>query len=46
MMRHILDLERYPLDKPGTLEWTILVASCKADLAQDGMFNLEGFICS
>jgi predicted 2-oxoglutarate/Fe(II)-dependent dioxygenase YbiX len=43
-MRDILDLNRYPLDKPGTPEWHFLVESCKADLARDGMFNLEDFV--
>jgi hypothetical protein len=44
MMRDILDLDRYPLDKPGTPEWTKLVDRCKSELAKDGMFNLEGLI--
>ncbi len=44
MMRDILDLEHYPLDRPGTDEWEKLVMRCKADLARDGMFNLEGFV--
>lgn len=43
-MRNILDLDRYPLDKPGTAAWLDLVARCKADLARDGMFNLAGFL--
>ena len=43
-MRDILDLDRYPLDRPGTPEWQALVARCRADLARDGMFNLEGFV--
>ena len=43
-MRDILDLDRYPLDKPGTPEWHALVARCRADLAKDGMFNLEGLV--
>ena len=38
-MRHILDLDRYPLDRPGTPEWHALVARCRADLAQ----NLAGY---
>ena len=40
-MRNILDLDTYPLHKPGTATWLDLVARCKADLAADGMFNLE-----
>jgi hypothetical protein len=43
-MREILDLERYPLDKPGTPEWNTLVGRCKSDLTRDGMFNLEGLM--
>ncbi len=44
MMQDILDLERFPLDKPGTPEWNALVARCKFDLKKDGMFNLEGLM--
>ncbi|MBK6468450.1 MAG: 2OG-Fe(II) oxygenase [Paracoccaceae bacterium] len=43
-MRDILDLDRYPLDRPGSEAWHALVARCRADLAKDGMFNLEGFL--
>lgn len=43
-MRDILDLDHYPLDKPGSALWLALVEKCQADLAQDGMFNLEGFV--
>ena len=43
-MRDILDLDQYPLDKPGTAGWLALVERCKADLAADGMFNLEGLM--
>jgi len=43
-MRHILDLDRYPLDRPGTPAWTTLVAKCRDDLAKDGMYNLPGFV--
>ncbi|XDA97418.1 2OG-Fe(II) oxygenase [Sulfitobacter sp. LCG007] len=43
-MRDILDLERYPLDQPGTKAWFDLVEGCRADLAREGMFNLEGFV--
>jgi alkylated DNA repair dioxygenase AlkB len=43
-MRDILDIDRYPLDKPGTSEWTKLVDRCKSDLAKEGMFNLEGLV--
>ncbi|MEK7266514.1 MAG: 2OG-Fe(II) oxygenase [Pseudomonadota bacterium] len=40
-MHDILDLDRYPLDRPGSPEWLALVERCKADLARDGMFNLD-----
>jgi hypothetical protein len=43
-MRDILDLDRYPLDRPGTEAWQRLVATCRTDLAKDGMFNLEGLV--
>ena len=43
-MRDILDLDRYPLDKVGSPQWQALVDRCKADLARDGMYNLEGLV--
>jgi hypothetical protein len=43
-MRDILDLDRFPLDKPGSPQWQGLVDRCRADLAKAGMFNLEGFV--
>ncbi len=43
-MRAILDLDRFPLDKPGSTGWHALVDQCRADLAAKGMFNLEGFV--
>lgn len=43
-MRHTLDLDRYPLDRPGTAEWEELVARCRADLTREGMYNLDGFV--
>ncbi len=43
-MRNTLDLDRYPLDKPGSAAWDVLVARCQADLARDGMYNLEDFV--
>jgi len=43
-MREILDLDRYPLDRVGTAEWRNLVDRCVADLAENGMFNLEGLL--
>ncbi|WP_322434440.1 HalD/BesD family halogenase [Labrys sedimenti] len=43
-MRHILDLDRYPLDRQGSPEWLALVESSKAGLVANGMFNLEGLL--
>ncbi|HUS53908.1 MAG TPA: 2OG-Fe(II) oxygenase [Thermohalobaculum sp.] len=43
-MHDILDLDRYPLDQPGSPQWRALVDRCKADLARDGMYNLEGLM--
>ncbi len=43
-MKDILDLNRYPLDQPGSPEWKALVKNCQADLDGSGMFNLEGFV--
>jgi hypothetical protein len=41
-MNEILDLDRYPLDRPeATLE---LVRQCREELAREGMFNLVGFV--
>ncbi len=44
VMRDLVDLERYPLDRPDSPEWAQLVTRAKADLAREGMFNLEGFL--
>lgn len=43
-MHEILDLDRYPLHKPGSTDWAALVAQAKAELAEHGMFNLPGFL--
>ena len=43
-MKHILDLETYPLDQPGTAAWDALVARAKAGLAQNGLFDFAGFM--
>ncbi|MFO1035118.1 MAG: 2OG-Fe(II) oxygenase [Hyphomicrobiales bacterium] len=43
-MHDILDLTRYPLDKVGSPQWQVLVERCKADLADNGMYNLEGLV--
>lgn len=43
-MKHVLDLEAYPLDKPESPEYAALVAHCRERLAADGMFELKGFL--
>ena len=43
-MRDILDLDRYPLDRPDSPAWYELVATCRKELARTGMFNLHGFL--
>jgi 2OG-Fe(II) oxygenase superfamily len=43
-MHDILDLQRYPLHKPGSPEWHALVDRCKAELERDGMFNLHNLV--
>ncbi|MGB7322256.1 MAG: 2OG-Fe(II) oxygenase, partial [Albidovulum sp.] len=43
-MQHIIDLDRYPLDRPKSAAFIRLVDACKAKLAQDGLFNLPDFL--
>lgn len=43
-MHDLIDLDRYPLDRPGSPEWQALVAAAQAELAGEGMFNLEDFL--
>lgn len=43
-MNHLLDLDTYPLDRPDSPEYAALVASCRARLAEEGMFDLPGFL--
>lgn len=43
-MDTVINLQRYPLDRPGSAEWQAMVDAARADLARNGMFSLEGFI--
>jgi hypothetical protein len=43
-MRDLLDLDRYPIDRPDSPECARLAERCRADLGAHGMFNLEGFV--
>ena len=40
----ILDLNRYPLDRPASPRGRALVAECRAALDRDDLFNLEGLM--
>jgi len=40
----LLDLDRYPLDRTGSAAYRALVASCRAQLEADGLFNLDGLM--
>ena len=43
-MKDILDLNRYPIDQPGSAAYLQLVTACQNDMAVHGMFNLHGFV--
>ena len=43
-MRDIVDLDRYPINRPDEPAAHALVADCRAALARDGMFTLNGFM--
>ena len=43
-MLDFIDLDRYPLHAPDSAEWLSLVETCKAALAENGLFNLPGFL--
>ncbi|MHA1528064.1 MAG: HalD/BesD family halogenase [Alphaproteobacteria bacterium] len=43
-MHDTLDLDRYPLDRPDSARTRALAARCRADLAANGMFNLDGLL--
>lgn len=45
-MREILDLDRFPIDQPGTPAYDALVARCQSELTADGMFSLDGLMHS
>ena len=43
-MKHILDLDRYPIDRLDSRDGKLLVERCLSDFHEKGMFNLEGFV--
>ena len=42
----LIDLDKYPLGRPGSIEWNTLVAQCRRDLVDKGMYELPGFLKS
>jgi hypothetical protein len=43
-MHDIIDLDRYPLNQPGSDAWNSLVWRCRAELRSEGMCNLVGLV--
>ena len=43
-MRHILDLDRWPLDDLGGPKGKALIARCREKLREAGMFSLDALI--
>lgn len=43
-MQSLIDLDRFPIDQPGSLEYRALVERCKDDLKSSGNFSLDGFL--
>ena len=43
-MEDVIDLARYPIDRPGSPDWWRLVDDCRAEFDRNGLFNLPGFL--
>jgi len=43
-MEGVLDLDRYPLDRPDSPAYEELVDGCRRQMAANGMFNLDGLV--
>lgn len=43
-MEDVIDLERYPVDRPDSRGWRRLVDDCRSAFDRDGLFNLPGFV--
>lgn len=43
-MKELIDLEKYPLDRPDSAQYAALIDRCRADIAEHGLFVLDGFI--
>lgn len=42
----VIDLDRYPIDRPESTEAASLIAACRRQLAADGVCSLPGFLRS
>ena len=43
-MEDLIDLTRYPIDRPGSPGWRRLIDDCRAELDCNGLFNLPDFL--
>ena len=43
-MQHLIDLDRFPIDRPRSVEYRSLVDRCRKDLDRQGTYSLEGFL--
>jgi hypothetical protein len=43
-MRELLDLDRFPIERPESPQCLELIQRCKAELSARGMFTLESFV--
>ena len=43
-MEDVIDLARYPVDRPASPGWRRLVDDCRAELDRNGLFNLPNFV--
>ena len=43
-MHHLIDLNKFPLDQPGSIEYQSLVDRCRGDLDRLGNYSLDGFL--
>ena len=43
-MEDVIDLQKYPIDRPDSPGWRQLVADCRAQIDRNGLYNLPGFL--
>lgn len=41
---NVIDLEKYPINQPDSPQYQSIVAQCRADLENKGMYELPGFL--